>query len=74
MLVYVFPCLQLLASLDHPNVLGYKESFIDTDNALCIITHFCEEGDLFGKIRKRAAENKLFSEDEVMDLFIQVRA
>lgn len=35
--------LQLLASLDHPNIIGYKESFIDQkDGALCIVTSFCE--------------------------------
>lgn len=40
----------LLSTLNHPNVLGYKESFLH-DNALCIVTHFCEEGDLFNLIR-----------------------
>uniref|UniRef100_A0A7S0R2F9 non-specific serine/threonine protein kinase n=1 Tax=Chlamydomonas leiostraca TaxID=1034604 RepID=A0A7S0R2F9_9CHLO len=66
---------QLLSQLDHPNIIGYKESFIDkSDGALCIVTSFCEEGDLFNKIRKRAAGNQLFTEEEVMDMFVQIAA
>jgi hypothetical protein len=65
---------QLLAQLDHPNIISYKESFIDPkDGALCIVTSFCEDGDLFTRIRKRQqANNQLFTEDEVMDMFVQV--
>jgi NIMA (never in mitosis gene a)-related kinase len=40
----------LLSTLNHPNVLGYHESFLH-DGSLCIVTHFCEEGDLFTLIR-----------------------
>lgn len=61
--------------MDHPNIIAYKESFIDkSDGALCIVTSFCEEGDLFNKIRKRSAANQLFTENEVMDMFVQVGA
>mmetsp|Transcript_23560 Transcript_23560/g.51706 ORF Transcript_23560/g.51706 Transcript_23560/m.51706 type:complete len:731 (-) Transcript_23560:30-2222(-) len=63
---------QLLSSLDHPNIIGYKECFIDTDESLCIVTTFCEEGDLFNRIRKHATNNQYFTENEVMDMFIQV--
>jgi NIMA (never in mitosis gene a)-related kinase len=31
---------QLLAQLSHPNVLAYKESFLDR-NSLCIVTEYC---------------------------------
>ncbi|KAL6747220.1 kinase-like domain-containing protein [Haematococcus lacustris] len=64
---------QLLSQLDHPNIIGYKESFIDPkDGALCIITTFCEEGDLFTRISKRRAANQFFSEHEIMDMFVQI--
>lgn len=63
---------QVLSSLNHPNIIGYKESFVDANEALCIVTTFCEEGDLFRKIRNRSAQNTYFSEDEVMDMFIQI--
>ncbi len=63
---------QLLSSLDHPNIIGYKECFIDADESLCIVTSFCEEGDLFKRIRDKAAHNEMFQEEEIMDMFIQV--
>ncbi|KAI8474690.1 MAG: kinase-like domain-containing protein [Monoraphidium minutum] len=94
---------QLLSSLDHPNIIHYKESFIDpADGALCIVTTFCAGGDLASEIRRRASGGAAgasgggggggggsggggrragragrlraayFSEDEVMDLFLQV--
>lgn len=61
----------LLSKLDHPNIIGYKESFVDKDGSLCIITTFCEEGDLFTKIRKKAAQKQYFTESEIMDMFLQ---
>lgn len=65
--------LQLLSSIDHPNIIGYKECFIDKDESLCIITTFCEEGDLFNKIRNKANQKQYFTENEIMDMFVQVR-
>lgn len=41
----------LLSTLNHPNVLGYHESFLH-DGSLCIVTQYCEEGDLFTLIRQ----------------------
>ena len=39
---------RILASIKHPNVIQYKEAFIDEPSrSLCIITEFCEEGDVF---------------------------
>ncbi len=67
------PTAQLLSTLDHPNIIGYKECFIDTDESLCIVTAFCEEGDLFNRIREKDKAKENFSENEVMDMFIQVR-
>lgn len=63
---------ELLSSLDHQNIISYKESFVDKDGALCIITSFCDDGDLFTKIRKKAAQKQYFNENEVMDMFLQV--
>lgn len=65
--------LQLLSSLDNPNIIAYKESFMDKDQSLCIVTYFCEEGDLFNKIKARAATQQYFNEDDIMDIFIQAR-
>ncbi|GIL57802.1 hypothetical protein Vafri_13045 [Volvox africanus] len=63
---------QLLDSLDHPNIIRYRESFVDKEGALCIVTSFCEEGDLFTRIRKKVAQKEYFTEDEVMNMFVQI--
>eukprot|EP00878_Enallax_costatus_P045997 GHUV01055558.1.p1 GENE.GHUV01055558.1~~GHUV01055558.1.p1 ORF type:complete len:181 (+),score=44.38 GHUV01055558.1:308-850(+) len=63
---------QLLSSLNHPNIISYIESFLDSEGALCIVTTLCEDGDVFSKIRSRKAEGKYFTEAEVMDIFVQV--
>uniref|UniRef100_A0A383WPH6 non-specific serine/threonine protein kinase n=1 Tax=Tetradesmus obliquus TaxID=3088 RepID=A0A383WPH6_TETOB len=63
---------QLLSSMDHPNIIKYYDSFLDSEGALCIATTYCEDGDLFSRICVRKAEGRYFTEDEVMDTFIQV--
>ncbi|KAF5836952.1 kinase-like domain-containing protein [Dunaliella salina] len=65
---------QLLSQLDHPNIIAYKESFVDQEGGLCIVTSFCEEGDLFHRIRSRAKAKEYFSENEIMDMFVQHHA
>ena len=60
--------------MDHPNIIGYKESFLDHDGALCLVTTYCEEGDLYQTIRRRAAQQQYLTENEVMDVFIQVKS
>ena len=43
---------KLLASLHHPNIVSYKESFIDERSLeLCIVMTFCEGGDLYSRIQ-----------------------
>ncbi|KAG1656956.1 hypothetical protein FOA52_004342 [Chlamydomonas sp. UWO 241] len=64
---------QLLSTLEHPNIIRYKECYIDpSDGSLCIVTSFCEEGELHRRIRLRAKTNQFYKEDEVMDMFIQI--
>ena len=40
---------RLLASIQHPNIVSYKEAFIDKDT-LCLVMEYVEEGDLLAKI------------------------
>jgi len=38
----------MLASINHENVVQYKEAFFDDDSScLCLIIEYCEEGVLF---------------------------
>ena len=43
----------LLQKLQHPNIVRYKDSFLDNrDRDLCIIMRYCEGGDLSSKIKQ----------------------
>ena len=38
---------RILASINHPNVIGYKEAFFeDTTNSLCIVMENADGGDV----------------------------
>ena len=38
---------RILASINHPNVIGYKEAFFeDTTNCLCIVMENADGGDM----------------------------
>lgn len=46
--------MKLLASLHHPNIVSYHESFVDkTSLELCIVMNFCEGGDLYNRIKEQ---------------------
>lgn len=42
---------RMLASIEHPNVISYKESFFD-DQSLVIIMELCDGGDLMQKVEQ----------------------
>lgn len=40
---------RILASVNHPNVIGYKEAFFDDHtNHLCIVMEHADGGDILG--------------------------
>lgn len=42
---------RLLASINHPHIVQYKDSFIDEiTSSLCLVMELAEYGDLFKKI------------------------
>ena len=44
---------RILASINHPNVISYKESFFeDKSSTLCIVMEYADGGDLLQKIEK----------------------
>ena len=59
----------ILAHLRHPCILRHIETFDDGD-FLCIVTEFCEAGDL-GALQERR-QGKLLPEAQVGDWFIQL--
>ncbi|XP_054846378.1 serine/threonine-protein kinase Nek1 isoform X1 [Eublepharis macularius] len=59
----------VLANMKHPNIVLYRESF-EEGGCLYIVMDYCEGGDLFKKIN--AQRGVLFSEDQIMDWFVQI--
>jgi serine/threonine protein kinase len=47
--------IELIRELDSPYVVGYIDSFIDTDLSINIILEFCPGGDLQTYMAKQAA-------------------
>jgi NIMA (never in mitosis gene a)-related kinase len=42
---------RILASIEHPNVIGFKEAFIDeASSSLCLVMEYADNGDVFQKI------------------------
>ncbi|XP_019849874.1 PREDICTED: serine/threonine-protein kinase Nek11-like [Amphimedon queenslandica] len=61
----------LLAQLDHPAIVKYHDSFMDVEH-FCIITEYCEGGDLDYMLKKLKSTNKILDESLIMDWFIQL--
>lgn len=59
----------LLKRLNHPNIVGYRESFI-ANEALCIVMQYCDGGDLCDRIKD--AKKVLFPEAQVLHWFVQM--
>ena len=60
----------LLKKLKHPNIVLYKDSFIDKENNLNIVTTFCEGGDMYKKIFRE--KNNYFEEDQIKSWLVQL--
>ena len=64
--------IRILASITHPNIIGYKEAFIDqASNNLCLIIELADGGDLLQKITSLEKRRGYFLEEEIWDIFIQ---
>ena len=62
--------INLLQELKHPNIVLYKESFIDDKQNLNIVTTFCEGGDLYQKIFK--TQKNFFPEKTIINALVQL--
>ena len=55
--------IRLLASVKHPNVVEYKESFIDeASSCLCLVMEYADDGDLAQKISEHSKKGTNFTE------------
>ena len=65
--------IRILASLSHPNIIGYKEAFFDqSTNTLNIVMEFADEGDLEKKIKNNLKKRLNFEEDTIWNWTIQL--
>jgi NIMA (never in mitosis gene a)-related kinase len=62
---------EVLAKMQHPYIVAYKESF-EYDKNLYIVMDYCEGGDLYTKIREHAQNGQYFSEDIILNWFVQI--
>jgi Protein kinase domain. len=75
---------RILASIRHPNMIAYKEAFLDEASnslwyllnvhflILSIVMEYADNGDLFQKIVEHQKKGTLFPEPEIWNIFIQV--
>ena len=57
--------------LGHPNIVTYKHSFIEK-GVLIIIMEYCEKRDLAYHIKKKREKKEHFTEEEIMNWFVQI--
>lgn len=62
---------RLLSNLNHPNIVKFLDSFIDGE-FFCIVTEYCEGGDLDDKIKAWKKAGKTFDESLILAWFIQL--
>lgn len=64
---------RVLASISHPNIIGYKEAFFDEDTkTLNIVMEFADDGDLETKIQLHTKNKTNFPENEIWSYLIQI--
>lgn len=57
---------RILASIENPNIIGYKEAFLEeSSSTLCIVMEFADGGDLYSKIDKLKKDGKFLTEEEI---------
>ena len=64
---------RILASVSHPNVIGYREAFWDDNNqTLNIVMEYADDGDLQTKIHQMKKNNGIFEEEIIWSYAIQM--
>ncbi|NXS56668.1 NEK11 kinase, partial [Brachypteracias leptosomus] len=62
---------QLLSKLAHPAIVKFYASFVER-GSFCIITEFCEGGDLDFKIQEYKEAGKMFPQRQITEWFIEL--
>ena len=64
--------MRILASINHINVVGYKQAFLEDEKFLCIVMDYADDGDVYQKIVEHQKNKTNFEEDDVWRIFIQM--
>lgn len=65
--------IRILASIDHKNVIQYKEAFFDESSGhLCIVMELADSGDLKSKVEKARELKQFVKEDKIWHIFRQL--
>lgn len=66
---------RILASLEHPNIVQYKEAFIEKSTKnLCIVMEFADGGDLGGVVSDAKKGRSKIPEKDIWKYIIQMLA
>ena len=60
---------EILKVLEHPNIIRFRDIYMNRKLKLCIVMDFADSGDLYGKIE---AAKEYFPETEIVDMFTQL--
>jgi len=64
---------RILASINQPNVIQYKEAFIDeSSSSLCLVMEYADNGDVFQKICNYQKRETYIKEKKIWYVFIQI--
>jgi len=65
--------IRLIASLNHKNIIGYKEAFYDEKSmTLNIVMEYADDGDLSSKIKYNIKNHLVFEESTIWKILIQL--
>ena len=64
---------RILASLNHPNIIGYKDAFYDEPSkTLNIVMEYADDGDIAHKIKENLKRRLRFEESTLWEWIIQI--
>ena len=65
--------IRILSSLNHRNIIGYKEAFFDEQSkTLNIVMEYAEEGDIEKKVKENLKRRLRFKEETIWEWLIQI--